>query len=302
MRTIRRRLMTSYANPDLPIRWQDEQVAAWAKTKNLVTRRDCGRLNYSYQVMDFRGNTELRAFPELAWFDSLNQIGSGCFQGCENLRLTSLPKGLTSIGEGCFLDCENLALTSLPDGLTNIARYAFQGCANLRLTSLPKGLTEVGERTFEDCMALKEMTLPSGVTNLGYKAFGGCIALKKITLPESLMGIDGACFQGCANLVLTSLPEGLTRIGSMALDDCMSITEMTFPSSLKDLKGLVFYPNNAITRLRFLGSTPPTLDENGWAMPQVPTYVPDEAVSTYQEAWKSYNISKLLKPLSEWKE
>ena len=256
MRTIRRRLMTSYANPDLPIRWQDEQVAAWAKTKNLVTRRDCGRLNYSYQVMDFRGNTELRAFPELAWFDSLNQLGNGCFQGC----------------------------------------------ANLRLTSLPKGLTEVGERTFEDCMALKEMTLPSGVTNLGYKAFGGCIALKKITLPESLMGIDGACFQGCANLVLTSLPEGLTRIGGMVFGDCMSITEMTFPSSLKDLAGLVFYKNNAITRLRFLGSTPPTLDENGWAMPQVPTYVPDEAVSTYQEAWKSYNISKRLKPLSEWKE
>ena len=41
MRRIRRRLFHTYANLDLPIQWQDDVIAEWAKGKSIGTRRDC---------------------------------------------------------------------------------------------------------------------------------------------------------------------------------------------------------------------------------------------------------------------
>lgn len=360
--------MTSYANLDLPVKWKDGEVAAWATKKGIVTRRQVMAYTDKYN-MSFEGNTELRAFPEFKWFagfkgslaanvfsgctgltevslpsdtwtlpwrffynckitdislpDALSSIqgyvfagcsalalsslptgltslGAYAFQGCTALALSSLPEGLTSIGEACFKDCANITLSSLPEGLASIARYAFQGCSKITVKSLPEGLTTVTAKTFEDCVSITEMTLPSSVATIRENVFNGCTRLAKVSLPEGLTDVGSYAFQDCTKLTEVTLPSSVTTIGTGAFWGCTGLTEMTFPASVTSIAGTVLYQASNVVRLRFLGTTPPTFDENVWAMPSVPIYVPDDAIDTYKEAWKDNKLAALLKPLSEW--
>ena len=75
---------------------------------------------------------------------------------------------------------------------------------------------------------------------------------------------------------------------------------MTFPASVTSISGMVLYQASNVVRLRFLGTTPPTFDENAWALPSVPAYVPDDAMDAYKEAWSGNPLAALLEPLSEW--
>lgn len=130
MRTMRRRLMTSYANPDLPIRWQDEQVAAWATGKGLETRRDCIEVR-SIASDDFRGNTELRRFPELRWFTRLAEISNGTFMNCSRLEDIALPDGIKVLYGQAFRGCTALKSLTLPSSIGRINGYVFSGCASI---------------------------------------------------------------------------------------------------------------------------------------------------------------------------
>lgn len=277
MRTLRRRLMTSYANLDLPVKWKDGEVAAWATKKGIVTRRQVMAYSDKYN-MSFEGNTELRAFPEFKWFAGFKgSLAANVFSGCTGLTEVSLPSDTWTLPWRFFYNCKSLTDISLPDALSSIQGYVFAECSALALSSLPTGLTSLGGYAFQGCSKITVKSLPEGLTTVTAMTFQDCVSITEMTLPSSVATIGSGAFWGCTGL-----------------------TEMTFPASVTSIGGGVLYQASNVVRLRFLGTTPPTFDKDVWAMPSVPIYVPDDAIDTYKEAWKDNKLAALLKPLSEW--
>ena len=129
MGRIRRKLFYTYANLDLPIQWQDEQVATWASGKSISTRRDCMAVGSS--DVSFRNNKSLKTFPELKWFTGIKELSQSAFDGCTSLASITIPDGVTSIGRFAFYGCSSLTSIELPDGVTSIGQSAFDSCTSL---------------------------------------------------------------------------------------------------------------------------------------------------------------------------
>ena len=65
------------------------------------------------------------------------KIRDSAFYACENLALTSLPKGITSIGYYAFAHCTGLTSLTFLGTPTSIASSAFQNCTNLTTIKVP---------------------------------------------------------------------------------------------------------------------------------------------------------------------
>lgn len=157
--------------------------------------------------------------------EGIQIIGSGAFNGCTNLALTTLPSGLTSIGNSAFFGCTNLALTSLPSGVTSIGNYVFYNCTSLALTSLPSNLTSIGISAFNGCSNLALTYLPSGLTTIGNSAFNGCTNLTSITVPSGVTSIGNYAFYNCTNLESLIIQSSPT-IGDNAFQGCTNLKQI----------------------------------------------------------------------------
>ena len=190
-----------------------------------------------------------------------------CFQegSCEVI----LPKGVTSIENHAFFECSSLTAITLPEGVTSIENHAFFECSSLTAINIPEGVTSIGERAFYDCRSLTAINIPEGVTSIGGGAFTSCSSLTAINIPEGVTSIGEYAFRDCSSLTAINIPEGVTSIGSRAFSECRS---------LKSIKVLATTPPTA-AYAAFDGVTGATL------------YVPEEAVSTYQNTapWSDFS-------------
>ena len=168
--------------------------------------------------------------------------------GKRNLKVITLPKGMTSIGDHAFWGCTALTSISLPEGMTSIGSEAFSGCAAPSI-SLPEGLTKIEERTFIECYALTSISLPKGLTSIGVSAFESCKALTSISLPEGLTSIEEQTFRNCAALTSISLPEKVTSIKVAAFNNCAALTSISLPEKLTSIGGGAFHGCAALTSI-----------------------------------------------------
>ena len=178
----------------------------------------------------------------------MTSIGDHAFWGCTALTSISLPEGMTSIGSEAFSGCAAPSI-SLPEGLTKIEERAFAGCTALTSISLPEGLTKIEERTFIECYALTSISLPKGLTSIGVSAFESCKALTSISLPEGLTSIEEQTFRNCAALTSISLPEKVTSIKVAAFNNCAALTSISLPEKLTSIGGGAFHGCAALTSI-----------------------------------------------------
>ena len=179
----------------------------------------------------------------------MTSIEGSAFLGCKALTSISLPEGVTSIGNSAFSGCKALTSISLPEGVTNIGNSAFFGCAALISISLPKGVTKIESSTFLGCKALTNISLPDGVTSIGSNAFSDCAALTSISLPDGVTKIEELTFYGCAALTSISLPEGVTSIGSVAFSGCAALTSISLPEGVTNIESSTFSGCAALTSI-----------------------------------------------------
>ena len=132
MRTLRRRLMASYANLDLPVKWKDEQVAAYMEENGIKTRRQAMAWKDNMYAA-FTGNSNLRWFPELKWFAGIPQLLRYAFRYCPNLEEIELPPNITLIGAQCFDGDKKLGPDFvIPPKVSQIDWYAFHDCTGIK--------------------------------------------------------------------------------------------------------------------------------------------------------------------------
>lgn len=208
-------------------------------------------------------------FTTLTVPDSIVRVGSGAFEGCNNLRYNDYAGGVylgnafnpylifvkannpssatykvhdfsRIIYDRAFKDCSNLQELDLSGRITYIGEYAFRGCGSLDNVVLPSSLKEIGEGAFDGCVSLSSIVIPDSVTKIGKGAFGNCGSLERATLSKNLTRIEDEMFLYCSQLAEIVVPEGVTYIGTMAFGYCQALDKVTLPDSLVSLGENVF--------------------------------------------------------------
>ena len=204
----------------------------------------------SVSAYAFYGAKNLHAvgFPE-----SLKDIGSGAFSGCNNLETVNFGQdsNLESIGADAFKDCTTLKNIVLPEGLKIIGRRCFDNCSVLESIEIPAGVKVLGEDTFSGCDKLSSVVLHEGLEEIGDSfmdgAFYDCDMLESIEIPSSCKKIGSHSFSSCSRLGTLILKEGLEEISESAFY-CCKISSLSIPSTVRKIGDSAFY-GNSLTEL-----------------------------------------------------
>lgn len=109
--------------------------------------------------------------------NTVKQIHSEAFRGCENLIEINIPKNTytSKIEDGAFRGCYKLRKAVIPDNITYIEEYAFYGC-KIKYLDLPRTLTGIGNHAFEYCGGIKTLILrtlhKSSIPDVQLNTFG----------------------------------------------------------------------------------------------------------------------------------
>ena len=96
-------------------------------------------------------------------------------------------------------------------------------------------------------------------------------------------------------LISAALPDALTSIGNEAFAYCSALGSITLPDALTSIGIQAFASCSALGSITLLGITPPTINGQLGISPELPVYVPTEAVDTYKadSSWSGYNIQPI---------
>lgn len=120
-----------------------------------------------------------------------------------------IPDSVVEIGTSAFYGCESLESVHIPNGVVSIGDYAFCRCESLESVDIPGSVASIGEWAFRDCKSLRSVTIPDSVASIGIYAFLGCESLESVYIPDSVKYIGSYAFgKGCAAYCgASSLPE-----------------------------------------------------------------------------------------------
>ena len=121
----------------------------------------------------------------VSWFSVENGIlrfDPEKYTGGSELTIPEVVNGqtVTQLASGCFSGCDSLTTVILPDSLRIIGMNAFEGCTSLRGIFIPEGVHTIGQKAFSGCESLEAVTIPSSVTSIGSGAFDNCKVLYHI--------------------------------------------------------------------------------------------------------------------------
>ena len=126
--------------------------------------------------------------------NSVTEIPSLMFHGCEELTYVPLPDSITSIGEDAFGGCKKLESFSMPDSVTSIGRAIFGDCYNLKFIKLSNNITELTDQMFVNCDSLEYVDIPDSVTFISSRAFDNCDMLTSVTMSSAIETIENSAF------------------------------------------------------------------------------------------------------------
>lgn len=182
--------------------------------------------------------------------NSVVEIYSNAFIGCNSIKSITLSKGLKKIYDGTFANLTNLESVIVQEGVQHIGNKAFENCSSLKQISLPESLISIGSvykgnpndfsaseyfqygRTFYGCTSLEEVKIPDNVEIIGYSTFYGCTSLSKVKLSKKLKEIAENTFYGCSSLKNIIIPKGVLEIGYSAFENCTSLENIELPDGL----------------------------------------------------------------------
>ena len=194
----------------------------------------------------------------------------------------------TEFADEAFKGCYNLQQLVLPEGLQKVSYMMVAGCKNLQSIDIPASVEEIEQSAFEDCRSIQSITFggaPAGAPGRFNAPAASASQLRRI---------GNWAFYNAHELQNLEIPEGVTEIGDGAFYGCTYLEEMVLPSSVQSIGDNCFALCAKLTKITCNAVTPPTIQAKTFfdVKRQIPVYVPDEAVSAYEDDtyWQEFNI------------
>ena len=193
----------------------------------------------------------------------------------------------TEFADEAFKGYYNLQQLVLPEGLQKVSYMMVAGCKNLQSINIPASVEEIEQSAFEDCRSIQTITF-------GGSSAGDPGRFNAPATASQLRRIGNWAFYNAHELQNLVIPEGVTEIGDGAFYGCTYLEEIVLPSSVQSIGDNCFALCAKLTKITCNAVTPPTIQAKTFfdVKRQIPVYVPDEAVSAYENDtyWQEFNI------------
>ena len=194
----------------------------------------------------------------------------------------------TEFADEAFKGYYNLQQLVLPEGLQKVSYMMVAGCKNLQSIDIPASVEEIEQSAFEDCRSIQTITFggaPAGAPGRFNAPAASASQLRRI---------GNWAFYNAHELQNLEIPEGVTEIGDGAFYGCTYLEEMVLPSSVQSIGDNCFALCAKLTKITCNAVIPPAIEAKTFfdVKRQIPVYVPDEAVSAYEDDtyWQEFNI------------
>ena len=193
----------------------------------------------------------------------------------------------TEFADEAFKGYYNLQQLALPEGLQKVSYMMVAGCKNLQSIDIPASVEEIEQSAFEDCRSLQSITF-GGSANPAPGRFNAPAAASQ------LRRIGNWAFYNAHELQHLTIPEGVEEIGDGAFYGCTYMEDLVLPSSVRAIGDNCFALCAKLKKITVNSVTPPTIQAKTFydVKRQIPVYVPDEAVSSYEgdTYWQEFDI------------
>ena len=123
-------------------------------------------------------------------------IGRSAFVSA-GLESVTIPDSVREIGTSAFSGCENLKTVELPTGVElYMGAFDFSGLESVELKDVK--LRDI--IIFYNCKQLKSVVIKGDTPVIPTNTFEGCFNLTHVELPASLKGVESSIFLGCSRL------------------------------------------------------------------------------------------------------
>lgn len=204
--------------------------------------------------------------------DGTNRIFGGNTQHWALLKKLEFGTGCVGFGKSCLQGQAHLETIATSAEFKNSGQDTLHDCFSLRcIVTSPDSSTLGGGYNVYGCGSLKTVCLSEVQGGIGNSAFRECVALKNISWPKDADGTtNNNAFYDCRALMHFELPDNVPTIHSSAFRNCYSLTEFVVRAGVTNIGNSVFYGCNRLCKIRFLPTTPPTV-ENANTFTGVPT-------------------------------
>ena len=151
--------------------------------------------------------------------------------------------------------------------------------------------TRIGTNAFSNCISLTSIGDTSNITYIGsYSTFENTSSLA--------INLNFPALTQLLGTFTNSGITGITNLGSITLLDstfhnCRSLLTAIMPATLTTLTSQVFNGCSALRWIKFLATTPPTIDAPDYVFlgTTCKFYVPDDSVASYKSnsGWSSFS-------------
>lgn len=258
-------------------------------------------------------------------------IPQGCFNGCSKLESISGLQNVQRVGRDAFKNCTSLQNIDLTGdvNVTSENGKIFNGCSSL--TTIPvNSITRTNQggigQAFKDCRNLQRIgkgtdNVDINFTYLGEQEFYNCLNLTgTLNFPTCVQistGNGGGAIVNCPKIEKISLPAVTIIRGGVKWDQnyrnsfagCTNLKVVDIGQNVTSLTNYMFYNSPLMQAFIIRATTPPTIGDGTTAYAvdvmgngTVNVYVPDEALSTYQNTIPYSGWGNQLKPLSQFDE
>ena len=247
------------------------------------------------------------AIDELTLPESLTALNLNIVAGCSNLK--AFHGKFASEDNLCLISNESLyafaigaGLTeyTVPEGINMIESYAFYYARTLQNITLPSTLAVIDINAFQSCYNLEYIYGPYASADNKCAVIDGVLQLfagkgvTEYTTPDNVTKVAGGVFSNMEDLSFLTISDEVREVGvnvmsagySMGFAEyCPNLRKVVMSARLTDMGSGFFTGCDALTEVYCRAPLPPKFDLYSTQYIPYPTiYVPDETISTYQNA------------------